>query len=411
MGIGDELQSRRRGQGGENVSTESAGAAAPAVDASALAAAQEEAIVWQARAAYLQAQAEQAGATISELQARVHTLDAQLRALESYAADLQTRLAQTQAALEAAHSAPASTRAPATPLLYPHVMDVVDRLPRSSDPGNQYPTRHLTQIRHLVIHHTGGEPTVTPQDIAAFHVNDPQHKWPGIGFHFVIAPDGTIYQTNRLETACFHVAHHNLSTVGIAFVGRFDDSAPSEAQVRSGSSLLAWLLQEIHLPLDSIVGHQEFAGQEPDCPGTAWQSGTRWKDTLLERVRQTLNAPRRLLYHYVLLGQTAGAAAEADWHAVTRYIQRFQPAVGFSSDEAQHAENVTIIGDFSGVPPEAEEVLQAAGCRVQRIVGKNAGATKAILDRMARKGQRFLADAPPSSPSLRPLRAKKTSVP
>ena len=364
---------------------------ASTVDPTALAVAREESALWQAHAASLQTQLERAEETCASLREQVHTLTAQLRALEAYTADVQTRLAQTESLLAAAQSAAATAQPAPTAVPPPNIIDIVDTLPRSSDLSNQYPQRTLAQIRHLVIHHTGTDDSaLTPQAMADFQIKDPKHQWPGIGFHFFIAADGTTYQTNRMETACYHVPHHNADSVGIVLAGQFSGKSPSPAQLASTAALLAWLVQELRLPPDSIIGHSEFSDQDTDCPGMDWQGQSRWKDALLQHVRQRTQAQPRPIYHYVLLWQTATSWAEADWQAVARYVGRFRPAVGFSGQEALQAEHVTIIGGPDGVPMEVEQMLRAAGCRVQRVAGKNAKQTRALLDTMARDGQRFL---------------------
>jgi putative cell wall-binding protein len=51
---------------------------------------------------------------------------------------------------------------------------------------------------------------------------------------------------------------------------------------------------------------------------------------------------------------------------------------------------VTIIGGTLGVSSEAEAALRAAGCKVERVAGENFAETKAMLDKMAKEGKRFL---------------------
>jgi hypothetical protein len=349
----------------------------------------EESTRWQARAAYLQVQAQrEEEAKIAEKQ-RALTLEAQLRDLEAYAADLETRLAQTQAHLDAAQSR--GQLRPITTAARPPIVDLVDQLPRSPDPTNLYPRRQLSQIRSLVIHRSGSGPEMSPQQMAELHINDPKRQWPGIGFHFFIAADGAIFQTNRLDSACFHVAQHNATSAGIVLAGEMGAGAPAERQMASVAALLAWLLGELRLPVESVAGHCDFPGQETVCPGAGWQGAGGWKETLLEKVRQAGQAPQRSMYHYVLFWQTDKGWAEDDWEAATRYVGRFRPAAGFSAAEAKQAEHVTIVGGPAGVPADIEEMLRAAGCSVQRVAGKTSRQTRALLDAMANEGRRFLS--------------------
>lgn len=354
----------------------------------ALAAAREEAAIWQARAGYLQNQAEQSAQALGALQQQAQERDEQLRALQGHAAGIEVRLAQAQAALEAAQSATPARPHYAAAVPPPAILSVVDELPRSDTAANQYQRRPLSQIRQIVIHHSGSdEPDQAPHSLAALHVGDARYAWPGIGFHFFIAADGAIYQTNRLETICYHVANLNAHAVGVVLVGRFSANQPTPAQTSATAALLAWLTQELTLPASSIAGHCDV-GEETECPGAAWPA---WKVTLLQAMARHAQTPRKQLYHYVLFWQSDTAWAEADWQAATRYIARFRPTTGFAPNEAVHAENVTIIGGAGGVSAEVEAALLAAGCRVQRIAGRSIAQTRTILDTMAREGTRFLA--------------------
>lgn len=356
----------------------------------ALVAAREDAAIWQTRAAYLQAQAERAAAENASLAARAGVLDAQLTALQAHAAGLQTRLAQSEALREAERAAARSLPSLACAVARPPIIDVIAGLARSADPANQYQQRPLVQVRGLVLHESG-DAAQSPQDIAALHVNDARHQWPGIGFHFVVAANGAIYQTNRLETISYHVAENNATTAGICLAGSFSAAPPPAAQLAAAAALLAWLTQELRLPLESIVGHCELPDQETTCPGATWAGERGWKATLLDMVRQRSQATMRPIYHYVLFWQSETDWAEADWQAATAYIARFRPAAGFSALEAARAANVTIIGGPSGVTAQTEAELCSAGCRVQRIAGKNAKETRRLLDAMAREGRRFVA--------------------
>lgn len=353
-----------------------------------LARAQEQAALQDLRVDQLLAEAERCRQARTELEQQALTLEAQLRALEAHAADLQSGLNQAQMALEAQHLPAPQTRQAGPRVACPPLLDVVAQLARSASPHNAYLSRPLSQIRYLVVHHTGSDPAATAHDLAAFHVNDARHGWPGIGFHFLVAADGAIYQTNRLQTISYHVAYNNPSAAGIALAGDFAAARPSEAQLHSTAALLAWLLQELRLPLASAVAHSAFPGQEVQCPGPGWGGADGWGQLLLEQV-QSLQGVQRPIYHYLLLWQTADAWAENDLQAAQRYIGRFRPSLGFAVEEARQAENVTIIGGPAGVSADTEETLRLAGCRVQRIAGKNAAQTKELLDTMARQGQRF----------------------
>ena len=91
------------------------------------------------------------------------------------------------------------------------------------------------------------------------------------------------------------------------------------------------------------------------------------------------------IYHYLLLPDTEGPKAWPE-----KYVRRFRPTCGFRLDEAMQAEFVTILGDNLGISPQEERKVRAAGCKVERVSGKNVREARKLLDEMAEDGKRFL---------------------
>lgn len=155
-----------------------------------------------------------------------------------------------------------------------------------------YPVRSLDSIHNLVVHHSATAPSVTLEQIADYHVRQQtkdkngkviKEQWPGFGYHFFIAPDGKLYKCQELTTACYHVGAHNASSVGICFAGNFTTSStpPNGLQLAAGGEVLAYLMDQLNLDLDAIVGHKELSST--DCPGQ-WTDGFSWKHMLMGTV-------------------------------------------------------------------------------------------------------------------------------
>ena len=150
------------------------------------------------------------------------------------------------------------------------VVDIVDDLPKH--PVKRYTTRGLDSISTHVVHHSATSPDVTPWQIARYHVES--LGWPGIGYHFVIASNGTIYQTNRLTTVSYHVGSCNGYTVGTCLVGNFTVHEPTNKQIQSLSWLQNyWIPESLGRKLP-LKGHKEMPGQQTLCPGNKWN----WSD-------------------------------------------------------------------------------------------------------------------------------------
>ena len=54
-----------------------------------------------------------------------------------------------------------------------------------------------------------------------------------------------------------------------------------------------------------------------------------------------------------------------------------------------NAEYITIVGGVAGVPYDVEQMLIAAGCKVERLAGVDFNETKRMLDELASSGKRF----------------------
>jgi N-acetyl-anhydromuramyl-L-alanine amidase AmpD len=275
----------------------------------------------------------------------------------------------------------------------PPIQDLTDKLTKHET--KEYETRPLDQIRNLIIHHSAAPAKVGPRRIAAYHVK--KQDWPGIGYHFLVGEDGTLYQGNAVETKSYHAVRANPYGVGICFLGNFTKQVPPPAQLRAGAHLSAWLMQELGVELDQVKGHKEF--MQTGCPGAQWLKEKEWKKMLYQEIAlvqqeaaKTSPAPgagAKLLHHYMLFWARDGEWAEKDWISARRYIGTFRPTAGFSASDAALAAYVTIVGGPLGVPKEVEEQLVAAGCKVDRIAGKDEDETESILSELARKGRRF----------------------
>lgn len=128
-----------------------------------------------------------------------------------------------------------------------------------------YKTRTLSQIKRVVIHHSltlSTAPGSNAQAYAKYHVEN--RGWPGIGYHFVIDPDGTINETNKLTTVCYHVVNNNTPSVGICLSGNFDVEKPKQAQIIALVGLIRMINREVGRKLE-ITEHNDF--QNKSCPG------------------------------------------------------------------------------------------------------------------------------------------------
>ncbi len=199
----------------------------------------------------------------------------------------------------------------------PAHVDMVDRLPR--DPAQAYPNRPLSDIRYLVIHHTGAPEDVNPHRIAREHVE--QNGWPGIGYHYVIGTDGTRYRTQDLTAVSYHAAQFNPAAVGIALAGDWTQAVPPPAQLVAAAVLLAELCADLGLPFSAIRGHREMV--PTGCPGELFLSA--WKPRLVAI------AAERLAADAARSAMTAQAEPDADRSAT---VAQAEPDAGSGASTA-----------------------------------------------------------------------------
>ena len=149
---------------------------------------------------------------------------------------------------------------------------------RSSDgaEGRWTPLVPSRAWKYIVLHHTA----TTRGSVESIHRTHLKRKdangnnWLGIGYHFVIGNgngmgDGQIEPTFRWKEQ-LHGAHagsaeYNEWGIGIALVGNFDETPPTEAQLAAVKRLVRVLKAEYGITSDYVVGHSDVKATA--CPG------------------------------------------------------------------------------------------------------------------------------------------------
>ena len=95
-----------------------------------------------------------------------------------------------------------------------------------------------------------------------------EKHWPDVPYHFLIAPDGRIFQGRPIEYEPDSNTNYSLSgNIGIEMFGNFEVQRPSPQQLQSCVKLVAWLAQDRKIDLDHIRGHKDAAQDQTVCPG------------------------------------------------------------------------------------------------------------------------------------------------
>ncbi len=123
--------------------------------------------------------------------------------------------------------------------------------------------------------HHGDDPQEFVRHMQVWGQNRPQLEkpprdtyWPDLPYHFLIAPDGRVFEGRPVEYEPESNTKYPLQgNIGVEMMGDFNVQRPSREQIRACALLTAWLCQSYQIDLDHIRTHQDAAPNQTDCPG------------------------------------------------------------------------------------------------------------------------------------------------
>ncbi len=145
---------------------------------------------------------------------------------------------------------------------------------------NIVPLYPSTKWRYIIVHHTGTEIG------KAFVIHESHFQRgfiSGLGYHFLIdngtlgKGDGQIEVSPRWikqqDGAHCKAGGMNSMGIGVALVGNFNETMPTQRQMDSLVMLLRSLMNYYKIPAIHVMGHREVPGAATDCPGKLfpWQ--------------------------------------------------------------------------------------------------------------------------------------------
>lgn len=111
----------------------------------------------------------------------------------------------------------------------------------------------------IVLHHRAGS-----GDVMSLHAAHLANGWQGIGYHFYVKKDGTVFRGRPIDTVGAHVSGHNDHTIGICFEGNFEAETMPAEQLKAGAELIAHIQEGYGFAL-SVVCHRDLLATA--CPG------------------------------------------------------------------------------------------------------------------------------------------------
>lgn len=130
----------------------------------------------------------------------------------------------------------------------------------------------------MTVHHTvthTDNPAARVRQVQSFHIDG--RGWCDIAYHFMVAPDGTMYEARPINVRGGHTYNGNSGNLGIAYLGCFQPgscggittpAAPTEISLNKGAELIAVLADvfDIDVSSSTLKGHRDH--RQTTCPGS-----------------------------------------------------------------------------------------------------------------------------------------------
>lgn len=115
-----------------------------------------------------------------------------------------------------------------------------------------------SQTNYIILHHRAGNGDT--MSIHNLHLN---RGFSGIGYHYYIRKDGSIYTGRPIGTVGAHCSNYNSKSVGVCFEGNFDNEKMCEVQKKAGIELVKYLKGIYKSAV--VIRHKDKAATA--CPG------------------------------------------------------------------------------------------------------------------------------------------------
>jgi len=114
------------------------------------------------------------------------------------------------------------------------------------------------KTNYILLHHMAGNGSA--DNIHSAHL---KNGWAGIGYHFYVRKDGTVYRGRPIDKTGSHVSGYNSQCLGVCFEGNFENETMSDLQLKAGQELVAYLMGIY--PKAQIKRHKDLNATA--CPG------------------------------------------------------------------------------------------------------------------------------------------------
>lgn len=182
--------------------------------------------------------------------------------------------------------------------------------------SGSYSRRGMTD--ELVLHHAEAS-RASVEEINRWHN---ARGWNGVGYHYYIRKDGSVYRGRPEWAVGAHAVNHNSRSIGICCEGAYMTETMPKAQLES----LLSLIRDVQGRYDNKLAlrrHRDVGST--DCPGNnfPWVEAQRWNETEKGEPELTEEQVRKIVrseisaYEAEQAGKSPSAWASAAWEKAT----------------------------------------------------------------------------------------------
>lgn len=195
----------------------------------------------------------------------------------------------------------------------------------------------------IILHHAAAS-KCTAQQIHQWHL---ANGWVGIGYHFLVRKDGSVYRGRPEDTVGAHAGNNNYDSIGVCFEGSFDRERMNEVQRKAGAELVAYLKGKYGIT--KVQKHSDV--NATGCPGAHFpfaaiadggaadkpaESTTEGFTAVFPQLAKGSKGDKVRVLQELLLGRgydLGTYGADGDFGATThRRVVAFQVANGLAAD-------------------------------------------------------------------------------
>jgi hypothetical protein len=136
----------------------------------------------------------------------------------------------------------------------------------------------LNGVRRITVHHDGmppvdlrgqGDVAQRLEQIRRAHITRRDQPFADIGYHYIIDPQGRVWEGRSIRYQGAHVKDNNENNLGIMVLGHFNHQRPTPQALAALDRFVAVQMARHNVPLGRVMTHQEIKPTE--CPGSNLQ--------------------------------------------------------------------------------------------------------------------------------------------